>query len=130
MTLRWTDHARRDLLAIGRYIARDNPIAARQWVERLRARQAANMPLAGRVVPELQRDNVREVLLGTYRIVYLSNASGKMLLMSSRFSRGIATSKRRICLRSRSDAIVLVTSEGNRSSVESRSLMARSSVAA
>jgi toxin ParE1/3/4 len=72
MTLRWTDHARRDLLAIGRYIARDNPIAARQWVERLRARarQAANMPLAGRVVPELQRDDVREVLLGTYRIVY------------------------------------------------------------
>ena len=28
------------------------------------------MPLAGRVVPELQREDVREVLLGTYRIVY------------------------------------------------------------
>ena len=43
MILRWTDRARRDLLAIGRYIARDNPAAARQWVERLRerAQQAA-----------------------------------------------------------------------------------------
>jgi addiction module RelE/StbE family toxin len=72
MRLRWTERARRDLLAIGRYIARDNPAAARQWVERLRerARQAAVAPLAGRVVPELQRDDIREVFLRTYRIVY------------------------------------------------------------
>jgi toxin ParE1/3/4 len=70
--LRWTDRARRDLLSIGRYIAQDNPSAARQWVERLRqrARQAAARPLAGRVVPELQQNDVREVFLRTYRIVY------------------------------------------------------------
>jgi toxin ParE1/3/4 len=70
--LRWTDRARHDLLSIGRYIAQDNPSAARQWVERLRqrTRQAAARPLAGRVVPELQRNDVREVFLHTYRIVY------------------------------------------------------------
>ncbi len=57
MKLRWTDQARGDLLAIGRYIARDSPHAARRWVEQLRerARQAAENPLAGRVVPELGR---------------------------------------------------------------------------
>ena len=72
MRLRWTDRARRDLLSIGRYIAQDNPSAARQWVERLRqrTRQAAARPLAGRVVPELQRKDVREVFLRNYRIVY------------------------------------------------------------
>ena len=72
MRLRWTARARHDLLAIGRYIARDNPEAARRWVERLRerARRAARQPLAGRVVPELQRDDIREVLLRAYRIVY------------------------------------------------------------
>ncbi len=72
MKLRWTDHARRDLLAIVRYIARDNPHAARRWNEQLRerARQAAENPLAGRVVPELGRDEVREVFLRSYRIVY------------------------------------------------------------
>lgn len=72
MQLRWTDRARRDLLAIGRYIARDNLSTARRWVERLRerARQAAATPLAGRVVPELQRDDIREVFLRNYRIVY------------------------------------------------------------
>ncbi len=71
MKLRWTDQSRGDLLAIGRYIARDNPHAARRWVEQLRerARQAAENPLAGRVVPELGRD-VREVFLRSYRIVY------------------------------------------------------------
>jgi addiction module RelE/StbE family toxin len=68
----WTDRARRDLLAIGRYIARDNPRAAREWVERLRkrARDAAKMPLTGRRVPEKDREEIREVLLRNYRIVY------------------------------------------------------------
>ena len=72
MKLRWTDRARRDLLDIGRYIARDNAVAARRWVERLRekARGAAATPLAGRVVPEWERDDVREVFLSSYRIVY------------------------------------------------------------
>ena len=72
MNLRWTARARRDLLAIGRYIARDNPEAGRRWVQRLRerSRAAARRPLAGRVVPELQRNDVREVFLRSYRIVY------------------------------------------------------------
>lgn len=73
MKLRWTQQARRDLLEIGRYIARDKPIAARRWVARLRqqAQQAADMPMTGRRVPEIGRDDVRETLLRSYRIVYL-----------------------------------------------------------
>ena len=72
MKLRWTSRARRDLLAISRYIARDDPSAARQWIERLRkrSRKAAATPLAGRVVPEIQRADIREVFVRTYRIVY------------------------------------------------------------
>jgi len=72
MKLRWTDGARRDLLSIGRHIARDDPLAARRWVERLReqARKARRNPRIGRVVPELERDDLRELLVGSYRIVY------------------------------------------------------------
>jgi toxin ParE1/3/4 len=72
MKLRWTRGARGDLVDIGRYIARDDPRAAKRWVARLRdrARLAAETPLAGRVVPELDRDDVREVRVGNYRIVY------------------------------------------------------------
>ena len=73
MKLQWTDRARRDLLQIGQYIARDNPAAARRWIERLRdkARGASRAPLAGRVVPELGRDSVREIFLGNYRLIYI-----------------------------------------------------------
>jgi len=72
MKLLWTDRARKDLIQIGRYIAKDNPQAARRWVELIRqaARRTSRMPLAGRVVPEFNDENIREVFLKTYRIVY------------------------------------------------------------
>ncbi len=72
MRLRWSERARQDLLAIGRYIGREDRAAARRWVDQLRerARAAADAPLAGRRVPEVGRDDIREVLLKSYRIVY------------------------------------------------------------
>ena len=71
-TVVWTDRALSDLEAIGDYIARDNEGAAARWVMRLTAaaEKAAMFPKAGRRVPELWRDDVREVFLRTYRIVY------------------------------------------------------------
>lgn len=68
----WTERAATDLLAIGDSIAQDDPRAARRWVGRLRqrARAAATMPNSGRVVPELGRPDIREVILRNYRIVY------------------------------------------------------------
>ncbi|WP_257461780.1 type II toxin-antitoxin system RelE/ParE family toxin [Archangium lipolyticum] len=70
--VRWTHRSIGDLRAIGRYIAEDNPRAARQWVERLRQRahEAAATPKAGRRVPEIEREDIREVFLRSYRIVY------------------------------------------------------------
>lgn len=72
MRVRWTQRAVQDLRAIGDFIAQDQPGAARRWVYRLqeRARKAAPIPRAGRRVPELDREDVREVFLGSYRIVY------------------------------------------------------------
>ena len=71
--LRWTERSRRDLLEIGRFIARDKPGAARRWVAglRQRAHQAAEFPDSGRHVPELGRDDIREIVERGYRIVYL-----------------------------------------------------------
>jgi toxin ParE1/3/4 len=80
--LRWTARALRDLKAIGRYIADDDPNAARRWVARLqaRAREASINPKAGRVVPEFGRDDLREVFVGTYRIVYRLSKVGIQVL--------------------------------------------------
>lgn len=70
--LRWTERAASDLVGIGEYIAADDPAAARAWVEKIRERavRASKMPRTGRVVPEVARDDVREVFQRTYRIVY------------------------------------------------------------
>ena len=54
------------------YIARDTPIAARRWVDGLFAAAGtlSRLPERGRLVPELRRADIRELLLGNYRIVY------------------------------------------------------------
>ena len=72
MKLLWSQRAERDLVAIGRYVARDRPAAARRWVERLRrrAREAVDHPLLGRAPPENPRPDLRELVEGRYRIVY------------------------------------------------------------
>lgn len=71
MKLYWTETAKQDLLSIKRYIASDKPTAAKRWVERVRER-ARNALHAehGRKVPELSRDDIRELIEGNYRIVY------------------------------------------------------------
>ena len=73
MKLRWTERARQDLIEIGRYIAQDQPGAARRWVETLRnqARRAVEFPNSGRKVPEFDREDLREIIVRGYRIVYL-----------------------------------------------------------
>lgn len=72
-TLLWSTGARADLREIGEYIARDKPVAARRWVETLllAAERAAALPLAGRRIPEYDRDDLREVIKRGYRVVYL-----------------------------------------------------------
>lgn len=68
----WTDRALGDLEEIDAYIAVDDPIAAERWVEGLlaAAQRAGELPMSGRQVPELGREDVREILKGSYRIVY------------------------------------------------------------
>jgi plasmid stabilization system protein ParE len=80
--VQWTTRARRDLEEIWDYIAADDPVAADRWVERLstRALGAARTPMAGRMLPERPRADLREVLLRTCRIVYRVHAEGILVL--------------------------------------------------
>jgi toxin ParE1/3/4 len=75
--IEWTRRARRDVLEIGDFIARDKPMAAAGWVRRLidTAERIALFPSSGRVVPEVDRPDIREVILENYRIVYLVGAT-------------------------------------------------------
>jgi plasmid stabilization system protein ParE len=55
----WTDRALRDLEEIDAYIAADDPIAAEHWVGVLlaAAQRAGELPMSGRKVPELGRED-------------------------------------------------------------------------
>ena len=57
---------------IARYIAQDNPSAAKKWVETLfgKVQQLKSSPQSGRVVPETHSEDIRELLYGNYRIIY------------------------------------------------------------
>jgi plasmid stabilization system protein ParE len=73
MKVIWTSRAKSDLVDISRWIAGDNPTAARIWADRLkkRAKDAGRNPRAVRIVPEIKEPRIREVLLKNYRIIYL-----------------------------------------------------------
>ena len=62
----------RTVEAIRSYIARDSARYAEMVVERLfhAVDRLELFPLSGRVVPELGDESVREIILGSYRIVY------------------------------------------------------------
>jgi plasmid stabilization system protein ParE len=57
---------------IADYISSDNPQAARKWVDDIfqKVEKLEDFPSSGRVVPELNRKDIREILYGHYRIIY------------------------------------------------------------
>jgi addiction module RelE/StbE family toxin len=82
LSIEWTERAVADLRAIDDYIAADTPAAAERWIVRIiaKAEAAARFPMAGRVVPEKGRPDIREVFLRTYRIVYRVRDDGMVVL--------------------------------------------------
>jgi addiction module RelE/StbE family toxin len=76
MRTRFSPRAKTDLRRIAHRIAIDNPKAALRWVHKLeeRARLAGRSPGLGREVSETDRDDIREAIVGNYRIVYIVQA--------------------------------------------------------
>jgi toxin ParE1/3/4 len=67
-----TPQAQKDLQSIVSFIARDNPDRARSFGNELidKALSLATFSLRGRVTPELNDPNVREIVHSLYRIIY------------------------------------------------------------
>ena len=72
MKIVWTEPAVEDLRELHAYIARDSEMYASGFVERIisAAERVAEHPRVGRVVPENNDENVREILYQHYRIIY------------------------------------------------------------
>jgi toxin ParE1/3/4 len=70
--IRWSKAARGDLRQIHAYIARDSPTYARRFLDRIKAavENIQLFPEAGARVPEWGRDDIREIFVGNYRVIY------------------------------------------------------------
>jgi toxin ParE1/3/4 len=68
----WTDQAITDLSDIGEYIGENSEKYAKLTVKKLFERPAIlkSFPQAGRIVPEKNEENLRELIEGNYRIMY------------------------------------------------------------
>jgi len=68
----WSPQSLRDLEGIRAYIAQDSPRYAELVVQRIVAaiERLGAFPESGRVVPELDRPEIREVIVRPYRVVY------------------------------------------------------------
>ncbi|MFO8031886.1 MAG: type II toxin-antitoxin system RelE/ParE family toxin [Desulfohalobiaceae bacterium] len=70
--VRWSGPAKRDLKKIFAYIAEDSRYYARHVVQNIvdKSETLEAFPKAGRMVPEKNDPNVREIFIYYYRIIY------------------------------------------------------------
>ena len=68
----WSPEAVEDLEAIADYIGRDSDYYAQAVVTKVldMSRTVKNLPMVGRVVPEIGQKNIRECFIHSYRMVY------------------------------------------------------------
>src|SRR5208337_615967 len=68
----WTDPALDSLKVLFEYIAVDSLVYAVRVVTHIlnAPKKLSAFPLCGRVVPEFQDENIRELIYGSYRIIY------------------------------------------------------------
>jgi len=71
-TIKWTPQSLGDIEAIADFIARDSDYYALMFTEKVfdTVERLKLFPESGRMVPELNRKKIREIIFGNYRIIY------------------------------------------------------------
>ncbi len=72
MKIIWAPLAIDRATEIAEYIALDNPTAAQKWIDLIfqEVELLVSSPQMGRVVPEIGSKQIRELIIGNYRIIY------------------------------------------------------------
>ncbi len=72
MKIIWSPLAIDRVSEIAEYIALDNPVAAEKWVDDIfdSVKRLKQFPNSGRIIPELQLEDFREIIFGNYRVIY------------------------------------------------------------
>jgi addiction module RelE/StbE family toxin len=87
----WSLRALHDVEHIRDYIAQDSPAYAQPFIDRLlhATRHLLQFPHSGRVMPEANNSNIREVIYQGYRIVYRLNGETLEIVMVVHGSRNL-----------------------------------------
>lgn len=80
--LLWSARAARDLNRLKAYISYDKPMAAIDFIKKVKHKteRLKKFPLSGRIVPELSRQDIREILVQNYRIIYRTDSKSVFIL--------------------------------------------------
>lgn len=72
MRIIWSPLAVEQARDIASYIALDKPSAAESWINEIFdcVERLKQFPESGRVVPEIKRNDMREIVQGSYRVIY------------------------------------------------------------
>ncbi len=72
MNIIWSPLAIEQVQHIASYIALDKPSIAVQWAEKIfnSVERLSDFPNSGRIVPEIKRNEIREIVQGNYRVIY------------------------------------------------------------
>ena len=70
--LEWSEEALEDIESIAAYIEKDSPFYAKSVVSKFfeKAEMLQDFSELGRIVPELNDTNIREIFVYSYRLVY------------------------------------------------------------
>jgi addiction module RelE/StbE family toxin len=85
----WTDQALQDIDNIAEFISKDSikyaGIQSKLFFDKVEI--LTSLPEAGRIVPEIQKKKIRELILGNYRIVYRIISSKQIDILTIHHSR-------------------------------------------
>ncbi len=72
MKIIWSPLSLDRIIEVSEFIAEDKPGASIKWVDSVfdSVQRLIKFPESGRSVPEINRSDIREILLGNYRIIY------------------------------------------------------------
>lgn len=70
--VRWSEESLTHLRSIHDYIAEDSPVAAEAQIVRIRqsVERLGDFPRSGRIIESVGHDDLREVIVGNYRVAY------------------------------------------------------------
>ncbi|MGB3848762.1 MAG: type II toxin-antitoxin system RelE/ParE family toxin [Tunicatimonas sp.] len=78
--VKWTNVALNDLRAIYDYVSQDSPKYADRLMDKIveRVDVLEQHPKIGRKVPEFDNESIRELIEGSYRIIYSVESEGSI----------------------------------------------------